>query len=363
MSLRVVHAADLHLDSPFESLEADKAVLRRAEQRDMLRRLAEVVKQRRADVLLLPGDLLDGETVYAQTGEMLRDALEEVSIPVFIAPGNHDWYSRRSVYARLSFSENVRIFTQPRLESVSLPSLGAVVWGAGYTSERCGGLLKGFRAPREKGVLNLLVLHAEVGRAASPYCPVTERELAESGIDYAALGHVHTYDGVHTAGRCRYAYAGCPGGRGFDECGPKGVLFLELGEDLIRAEQISLGQREYRRLTAEVGADPLSSVLEALPADAAKHIYKIVLTGESGAELDVARLRRELSKHVFALTLLDETVPARELWDRAGEDTLTGLFLRRMRRAWESAGEEERSLVTQAVRLGLSALEGREVEL
>ena len=167
--IRIIHAADLHLDSPFESLDAEKASVRRSEQRALLERIAAEVNQRNADLLFLAGDLLDSGSAYAETGEALLAALGKVRVPVFIAPGNHDWYSRRSPYALLPFPDNVHIFRTPHLESVFLPELSARVWGAGYTSPSCEALLRGFHAPAEEGVTQLLVLHAEPGRAGSPY--------------------------------------------------------------------------------------------------------------------------------------------------------------------------------------------------
>ena len=214
--IRIIHAADLHLDSPFESLGAEKASVRRSEQRALLERITAEVNKRNADLLLLAGDLLDSDSAYAETGEALLASLQKVRVPVFIAPGNHDWYSRRSPYARLPFPDNVHIFRTPRLESVFLPTLGVRVWGAGYTSPSCDGVLRGFHAPAESGVTQLLVLHAELGRADSSYCPVTEEELAQSGVRYAALGHIHLGSGLRRAGSCFYAWPGCPEGRGFD---------------------------------------------------------------------------------------------------------------------------------------------------
>lgn len=365
MSVRIIHGADFHLDSPFDGLGGDKAALRRSEQRRLLERLGEETVRRRADLMLLAGDLLDGMSVYPETGEMLLSMLRQVKIPVFIAPGNHDWYSRRSVYARLRLPENVHIFTAPRLEGVPLPTLGVTVWGAGYTSNSCPPLLCGFHvektAPRD---LALLVLHAEVGRKDSPYCPVTEDELRASGFAYAALGHIHIGSGLRRAGACRYAWPGCMAGRGFDECGPKGVLQVDVSPEECRAEFVPMGGREYRKLTLEAGEDALSAILEAIPGDAARHIYKIILTGESVAPPDLRYLRETLRDKFFHLSLVDETVPARDIWEQTSEDTLTGAFLRRMRaRLNAAADEQERALILDAVRLGLSSLEGREVQL
>ena len=362
MSIRIIHAADLHLDSPFEGLPADLARLRRAEQRRLPERIAALAAEKNAHLLLLAGDLLDGTYASEETCRVLAQTLSEVKIPVFIAPGNHDWFSRRSPYARMELPYNVHIFQTPGLRAVPLPELGVNIWGAGYNSNTCPPLLRGFRVPKQPGMKDILILHAEVGRGDSPYCPVTPEELAGSGFDYAALGHIHSFGGLRAAGNCRYAWPGCPEGRGFDECGVKGVLQVDLSDGgQCHAEFLPLGGREYRKLTVEAGEDAFSAVLHALSEDARRHIYRITLAGECAAAPDLPVLAKQLEDRCFALTLLDETRPARDLWDRTAEDTLTGAFLRRMRSRLNAAEDpEERALLLEAVRLGMAALEGRE---
>ena len=53
------------------------------------------------------------------------------------------------------------------------------------------------------------------------------------------------------------------------------------------------------------------------------------------------------------------TLPA-DLWTRAEEDSLTGLFLREMRRRLDAADETDRPNILLAARFGLAALEGGE---
>ena len=364
MSIRLIHAADLHLDSPFEGLDGEKAALRRSEQRAIPERIAALARERRADILLLAGDVLDSGSIYTQTGETLVSALSGLDMPVFIAPGNHDWYSRRSPYGRLAFPENVHIFSRPELERVELPDLGVRVWGAGYTSNACPPLLRGFHILKNPDWTDILVLHGQVGGGDSPYCPITEEELSASGFAYAALGHIHTFSGLRRAGGCAYAWPGCPEGRGFDECGAKGVLQVDLADGQCRGEFLPLGGREYRKLTVEAGEDALSAVRTALPEDTQRHIYRITLSGECVAPPDLRYLQQTLSGRFFHLQLADDTRPARDIWERAEEDTLTGAFLRRMQRRVQSASSpEETAAVLRAVRLGLSALEGREIQL
>ena len=88
--IKILHCADLHLDSPFEGLGSGKASLRRREQRELLLRLAELARTEEVDLVLLSGDLLDSDNTYYETGEELNQCLRTLSIPVFISPGNHD---------------------------------------------------------------------------------------------------------------------------------------------------------------------------------------------------------------------------------------------------------------------------------
>ena len=89
--LKILHAADLHLDSAFEALPAGKAQLRRTEQRGLLSRLAQLAQDEQVQLVLLSGDLLDSDASYYETGEELCRCLAGMNAPVFIAPGNHDF--------------------------------------------------------------------------------------------------------------------------------------------------------------------------------------------------------------------------------------------------------------------------------
>ena len=201
--IKILHAADLHLDSPFEALSAGKAAIRRQEQRQLLSSLAELAVREDVDLVLLSGDLLDSSNTYYETGEELIRSLQEIQAPVFIAPGNHDFYSPKSPYARLQLPENVHIFREKAIRFVSLPRLNARVYGAAFTENQSGPLLRDFHAERKEGVWNLLCLHGEVGNRDSVYDPISLEDLAQSGMDYAALGHIHKASGLQKAGKRR----------------------------------------------------------------------------------------------------------------------------------------------------------------
>ena len=222
--IRILHAADLHLDSPFNALSEEKAALRRREQRELLRSLARIRAEQNASLVLLSGDLFDSDSTWAETEELLRLTLSEMAVPVFIAPGNHDYYAANGRWARMRLPENVHVFTSADFDAVVLEELNVRVWGAAFTDNYSDAKLDTLRIPRQDGFTELVCVHGEVGNPGSRYDPIDERDIAASGADYIALGHVHACSGLKKAGKTYYAWPGCPEGRGFDECGEKGCL-------------------------------------------------------------------------------------------------------------------------------------------
>lgn len=363
--LKIVHAADLHLDSAFGALGPEKARERRREGRYLVERLAELVKRREADLLLLAGDLFDGRHVYPETLETMAEAFAGLSARIFIAPGNHDPYEPGCPYARVNWPKNVHIFRSGAIEAVELPELNAVVYGAAFTApERTDAPLAGFSAPRD-GRVHIMVLHGEVTGGDSSYAPVRKEEIAASGLSYLALGHIHLGSGLQKSGETFWAHPGCPEGRGFDETGEKGVLAGTVSAVKAEVEFCPLGRRKYEILRVDItgAADVAETVRQALPVSAALDVVRVCLTGERPERgLDLLRIQEKLEGLCYALELKDETHVREDLWESAGEDSLRGLFLRRMKEKWDAAEtEDERRLVEEALRFGVAALSGREL--
>ena len=363
--MRIIHGADFHLDSPFDALEPAQAAARRAEQRTLPERLADLCADRGADLVLLAGDLLDGRAPYQETVEALVRALGRIRAPVFIAPGNHDYYTPHSPYAAPIWPDNVHIFSSGDLQSIPLPG-GVVVHGAAFTaSGKERGPLSGFSAP-DDGNLHLMVLHGDVdGRAGSKYCPIPTADIAASRLDYLALGHVHTCSGLQWAGDVPWAYAGCPEGRGFDECGAKGVLCADVEPGgQIRLEFLPMGARQYEviRLPVTAGDDERCVAARAAGYANGRDCIRFLLTGESpDGGLDLQKLRTLCAPRFYSVCFRDATQVRRDLWARAEETTLTGLFLRSMGERLEGAQtQREARLARRATQFGLAALENRE---
>lgn len=357
--LTILHAADLHLDSPFRSLPPRQAQERRQAQRQTLDALRDLALERQADLVLLAGDLFDSQEVYPETLEALERALGQLPCPVCIAPGNHDPYTPQSPYARRPWPDNVFIFQDEAVTALPFPALGVTVYGCAITSSaREDDPLTGFHAPADD-TLPIGVFHADVGSVKSPYAPMARSSLAASGLCYAALGHIHTPE-LHLDEPTPWAYSGCIQGRGFDELGDRGCYLVSIAPDRsVTATFCPLPGPRYRALSLDVtGKDPAQAA-GALLSDFREDYVRLTLTGQVSA-LDLSTLRPGLEGLCRALELRNETRPLLDPWARLEEDTLTGYFLRELSARLDAAAPEDRPLLEQALRYGLAALEGRE---
>lgn len=362
---KFIHGADFHLDSAFGALTAEQAAVRRRESRQLAGRMADYVRENGISLVLLAGDLFDSADVFRETGEQLAQALERMEVPVCIAPGNHDPFVPGGVWESVRWPENVCIFRKNTMMSVELPQWNAVVHGAAFTGpEQGSSLLAGFHAPAD-GRIHLGLLHGETETAESRYDPLDGGEIAASGLAYLALGHIHKR-GQKQYGNTLCAWPGCPEGRGFDELGEKGFYEGTVSDDgAVSLSFVPFARHRYEIVTVDVtGQVPLAAVEAALPAGGTERdLYRILLTGETGeGGGDAEAVREALAERFYALEVRDNTRMAEDVWRRAGEDSLRGLFLRTLREKLDHAADEaERETITRAARFGLAALDHRDM--
>lgn len=266
---KLVHAADLHLDSPLVGLEryeaAPIAELRRAT-RDALDGLVELCVSEHADLLLVAGDLFDGSWRDYSTGLFLCERmarLREANVDVVWLRGNHDAASRLTQHLRMP--ENVRELSSHEPESVVFDRLNLVVHGQGFARAAVETDLSARYPTAVPGALNVGLLHTALeGREGhAPYAPCRLSALIDRGYDYWALGHVHAHEVVH-----RDPWVVYPGnlqGRYARETGPKGAMLVDFdGARITQVEQRALDVVRWARLTVDASAcSTLDDVAEA----------------------------------------------------------------------------------------------------
>ena len=256
----------------------------------------------------------------------------------------------------------ITLFRKEKYHHVRLTFGGAEAVSEKITApEEAESGLRGFYAQPD-GSARIMVLHGDVGSREGRYRPIAPEEIASTGLDYLALGHVHAPSAMNRAGSTVWAYPGCPQGRGFDETGDRGFLFGDVEPGRVDMQFVPFARRRYEILTVDVSqGDALEAIRRRLPPDTSRDIYRIRLTGETAEPLTLPALEQALSGGFFQLELADDTRLRRDLWDRCGDDTLRGLFLRRLRREYDAADPRRQKEIEQAVRFGLAAMDNKEL--
>ena len=351
--IKILHSADWHLDSPLQLRNPEQSRFLRQAMAQIPGQITAICKAQGCDMMLLSGDLFDG--AYAtDTFQILKKALADAAVPVFIAPGNHDYVGNTSPWLQETLPENVHVFTRPVMESVVVSHLNCRVYGAGFTSMDCPALLADF-APAGDEAYQIAVLHGDPTQTSSPYCPITSEQVRKSGLDYLALGHIHKGDSFWE-GKTLCAWPGCPMGRGYDEVGDKGVLVVTI-DQTASAEFIPLDTPRFYDLEVSATAD----VSAVLPPVGNEHFYRITLTGESEL-VDLDSLYAAFSRFPN-LELRDHTIPPVDIWGSAGVDTLEGMYFKRLRELTETGDEATRRQAQLAARIARQILDGQEVVL
>jgi len=358
--IKLLHAADLHLDSAFESLSPEAAAERRQGQRELLFCIEEIAEKRGVSAVLLSGDVFESNNIRSETQRDFNSALGALSCPVLVAPGNHDPYFAHSIWETMRLPGNVYVFKNAEIESVEFSGIPVRFWGAGFQNTFCASIIRGFSAPeKNEGIPDVMVIHGDTAVGAVDYNPISRDDLIKCGMDYVALGHVHARSSLQRAGETVFAYPGCTEGRGYDEIGEKGVLIVTISDNGVSSEFVPLGGVRYEIITVDVGGkDIVAAVEEAVSGLSQNDCCRLILAGECEQLPEVNFLRKQLEGRFCELQLRDETTQKRDVWAQKGQNTLSGVYLDRLYIMYNAAGSvEEREKIELAARYGLSAIE------
>jgi DNA repair exonuclease SbcCD nuclease subunit len=292
-----VHAADLHLDTPFKGVSAkapEVAKALREASLDAFDQVIELCLGREAAFLVIAGDVYDGAVRGLRAQLRFRDGLERLSeagVRSFVAHGNHDPVEEGwSAVER--WPELVHVFAADQVEAVAVEVKGkvlATVLGISYpTREVTENLALRFAPGKGVGGLKVGVLHCNVAGAPSghlPYSPCTVDDLLSIGLDYWALGHVHTRSvlaGRPFGSEPWIVYPGNLQGRSPkpSELGPKGASVVTVrGGRVAAVEHVDCDQVRIVRLDVDVSEIPDLPELQA------------ELSSRAAQELDAAAAR------------------------------------------------------------------------
>lgn len=355
--MKLIHCADLHLDSPMEAnLSAEQARERKGELLSTFSDLIRLADENGVTAILIAGDLFDSARVGKRTKKYISELIaSHPRLSFFYLAGNHDGgaklffgedrpknlYTFDDGWQSYRLSEDVTITASERPEPDTL-----------ILSEHS---------------VNIVIMHGQerLGRAMTTSDTIPLASLKNKYIDYLALGHLHDYRTIPLDSRGVACYAGCLEGRGFDECGRKGYVLLEIENKRVQHTFVPFAKRELH--TVECDITDVSSQLDletrvgkAIEGIPSHHLVKLLLVGKAPAEtmMDIPRLTSLLSERFYFAKLRDESKLSIDPEKFKNDISLKGEFVRRVMAS--GLKEDEKARV---ITCGFRVLSGEEVGL
>lgn len=308
--MKFIHAADLHLDSPFRGLANSKmptALLQRMQQStfEAATRVFDAAINNQVDFVLLVGDLFDRAEQSINAKYFLNqqlNRLNDAKIPVIISFGNHDYFA--GDVNQLGFPENVFVFsnevttTKLTLKDGNVVAISGFSFANQWVSER---MIANYPAADPQVDWNIGMLHGSaegIHSTEGTYAPFSLAELNSKNYDYWALGHIHqrqSLDDQHVIN-----YPGNTQGRHINEYGSKGCLLVESNGKQLTTEFIATATIEWQRITITLTEQPITEMVSAILDQLSQrkftemHFLRLELTGTLTGEQQQAIIEGQL---------------------------------------------------------------------
>ncbi len=364
--MRLIHCADLHLDSKMSAnLDKDKAKERKAEILRTFERMVEFAAQHEVSAILIAGDMFDTKNISATTrNTVLYNIEKHPNIIFYYLKGNHDHDNFLAGLEELP--ANLKMFGT---EWTSYEQEGIVITGIELSKENEGSAYVSLVLDANK--INIVMLHGQEneGSVKDKAEIVNLKALRNKGIDYLALGHIHAYKKEQLDARGTYCYPGCLEGRGFDECGEHGFVLVDVEQETgkMTHEFVPFATRTLYEVPVDVTACMTTVQIAAQIEKTLQNIQcensslvKIILTGavDVACEKDTEHLLARFKSQFYFVKIYDETTLKIEVTDYMLDASLKGEFVRMVMND-SALSEEDKKVI---IRYGLQAISGEEVQ-
>lgn len=365
--MKILHTADLHLDSAFCGNGESYSHMRREHQREILKKIFDLAVSQRCDMILVAGDFFDTSYVTPETRELCLSLFESFAKPIVVCAGNHDPLVNGSFW-RSNLPKNVYVFDSSSFSYFEFPQLGVAVGGYSFISSALGINPLETVPVRKKTWERLLLLcaHTDIDSPTSRYAPIMSSDIRRIGFDYAALGHVHNVPAVTDE---RIRYCGFAEGRSFDETGDGSVIIVETTDYGLTVTPHIVSEYKYLNeeldvsdmCTAEKIVQAVNNRLSEIDRNGKTHLRLElcgVITAESVPDLsEIERIKRD---GICSLQLIDSTLclPDKSFLEK--DTSLKGEFYRSLRAELHSEDVSKRRIALRALRIGLAAIDGRD---
>ncbi len=368
--MRIIHCADLHLDSKMTAnLSYEKAKERKAELLITFNNMIRYAVEQSINAIIIAGDLFDTKNTSATARNTVYEAIRNhPNIIFYYLKGNHDadvFLSRLE-----TIPDNLKMFSDRWVSYIVNENTynNIIITGIELDKNNTGSASDTLTLDHNK--FNIVVLHGqEMEHQTKDRAEVIAlRSFRNKGIDYMALGHLHSYKEVALDARGVYCYPGCLEGRGFDECGEHGFVLLTINEETKECKRsfIPIARRELCSITIDISTllttpEILSHIRETLQRKqlSCSSLVKIVLTGQVSLECekDIDYMAKELENDYYFLKIYDNTEIKVNYSDYELDESLKGEFIRTVKSS-EDLSEEDKAMI---IFYGIQALQGKEI--
>lgn len=365
--MKILHCADLHLDSPMRAnLDVAKSKERRLELLDTFSRMVSYAKREGVNAILIAGDLFDSSNVSRTAmNAFLRQIDSHADIDFYYLRGNHDALCFPVLEG---LPKNLKLFDDEWTEYVLAEndSMRIVLSGVEFNGLNEATIYDSLSLKADD--YNILMLHGQTSEHnmgdKTEYINV--RRLNNRGVDYLALGHVHSYAREEIDNRGIYCFPGCLEGRGFDECGPHGFVLVDINEETGEWHDcfVPFAKRSLYEVYVDVSgcmsSEEMSERTKMVLEDcdySQDSLIKVILTGklDVNCEKNTDYILHSISNYYY-VKLCDNTKMEVDFRMYAFDESLKGEFIRNVL-ASDFTDEEKGEII----HYGLMALNGEDL--
>ena len=398
MVLKFLQFSDLHLGSKIGGgrlkIPADKIPLLESEFKTTVRIVCQIAFQEKVDCILIPGDLFDDEAVSPDSVQYVIEQFGGIpTIPVLIAPGNHDFYSGSSLYnseilTLHGFSpwpDNVIIFDSTEFKTVTLPNRDNITVTARAFAQNVAiqERLLQQKIHKDPSKINLLLFHGSLDGYVQHIlqeeekitAPFSEAELVSQDFHYTAVGHYHSYYEIRSGQQIIGAYSGCPFGRNLREIGEKYVLIGEINdEEVVKLEKRKVAKRRIQKFDLDItGLKHTEAVKEMIEGEidsrrkGTEDIVYVELHGFFPPGIPLKIEGDFLTNRYYHVCIdVSRVKPDYDIktYTKEGVDSnlVETQFVRKLLQEIEQAKGQQKRILEQALYYGLDALKRGQVE-
>ncbi len=374
--IKILHCSDIHLDAPIIGLPADKADERRKELRATFTKLMESIRERSIDYVLIAGDLFDTKYATNTTAEILiREFRSCKDTKFIIAPGKSDSYDGNPLYLSGRLPENCYVFSSDTLSRFDFEDNKLTVYGWAFKTEEMNSSPLFDKHVDDSSKINIVCGYADLdGNVISTDCPISTQDMNKFGADYYALGSRHQKTEFMKKGGSMYSYCGSLESTGFDNPYLGGVKLLNIdynnGELSMDGKHITFGSLRFVEETMDItGVDTNNEIINRISQLISKKKYgsdtalRIILTGDVDPRFNVPKHLEYDAFGLYFFDIVDKTLPLFGTEHFKRDMSVAGEIYRRMLPMLTSQNEADRLVAASAFRVGLAALENRDIDI